>query len=180
MTTDLKRITNLIESTLSVTALFGIMILSIGLVIVMNPQRELNSDGSVAGLDTNGGAILKYENHYDYSGHKSYVEEIGSNLNYSIVPKNLEKGELVIDLITFTNEFDRNVKFNLNTEVLGYILDVITLSLISDSGEEYILFPASNDLEVSIPSYSLKHYSLKFYTQKNINFPIEILLSFSF
>ncbi len=180
MSSEFKKVSDLIEASLGVAALFGIIVISTVGVLVLNPVRMISPDGNIAGIDTNGGIVLDYVNQYYREDHTLNINEESSLLNYEIVTKDLKKGVIENEFLVFSNPFNRNIKTIATADVIGYSYEDIQISIVDSNGAEYFIFPEKNQLELDIPSYSEESYRIRFYSDKNINFPVKIEVNFNF
>lgn len=172
----MKNIVKFGENFLLVLVLFGIISISAITAFSLNPT--INDNANVAGINASGGSLLEFKNILE----KQLVYELAktdSNAEYKIILSEVMKGVNSYEFISLVNENNFDSVMKINTTVNGYTDESFELSLINNSGEEVFIFP-NDEVILNIPKYSENQYSLKFYSEKNLNYITQVVIDLNF
>lgn len=166
---------SLAEGAITLSALVGVIALSVLAVLSFRPRTTDNSlDNSISVSDSLD-AGLTFQNTLNNPTVTTEYSETGTSFSYKLIPANIQEGISEYELMTIGNSSQLIKSVQFDTVVNGYAQDSITLTIIKD-GERYQIFRGgiSTAELIDFESGVNSDIELEIVSSEKINFPVEI------
>lgn len=157
-----------IESFFSLIMLVGVAIVSINLVLALNPSAE---SGQVAGVKAEVGiSNLSIKNIANFENIIVTSENSNSYAKYELKFRNFLSTNDSYEFLVIENTTDTDITVNIKDSLEGQVQDLITYKLMVDGGttDSQILIKAKTKIKVGISVAS----------QTWINYPFKVVIEF--
>lgn len=174
-----SRFLDLIEGSLAMFALVGLISITGLVVFGLNPRAiaNINSEPEVAGLSTEEQIQFKpafqslgWDVKYDKSG-----DDFKINLNF----KETDRGQFVSEIVEITNQTINDRVVNLSTRLTGPVGYELFINLEDDS-DNFILYDGTvRNNKITIKSGETRKFRLKYTAANRLNYEFGVELVFN-